>query len=99
MSKTKAIFLLLRLPFLVVSLVAVFLVTAFAWWNTNRFNLGFFLLALFGACFLHLACNVANDYFDYKSGNDASNRNALVPFSGGSRMILDGLVKPGEALG
>ncbi len=98
MSKAKAIFLLLRLPFLVVTLGAVFVGTAFAWWHVGRFHLGFFVLTLLGASFLHLACNVANDYFDFKSGNDAANRNALIPFSGGSRMILDGFVKPGEAL-
>ena len=98
MSKAKAIFLLLRLPFLVVTLGAVFIGTAFAWWHVGRFHLGFFILTLLGASFLHLACNVANDYFDFKSGNDAANRNALIPFSGGSRMILDGFVKPGEAL-
>lgn len=98
MSKAKAIILLLRLPFLVVSFGAVFLGAAFAFWDTGRFHWGLFFLTLLGAFFLHLACNVANDYFDFRSGNDAANRNALVPFSGGSRMILDGFVKSGEAL-
>lgn len=90
--------LLLRLPFLTVTAGAVFLGTAFAWWQTGRFSLALFFLTFAGACFLHIACNVANDYFDFKSGNDARNVNALVPFSGGSRMVLDGFVKPGEAL-
>lgn len=98
MKKSKAIFLLLRLPFLVVSAGAVFVGTAFASWETGQFNIVLFLLTFVGACFLHISCNVANDYFDFKSGNDALNRNALVPFSGGSRMVLDGFVKPKEAL-
>jgi len=98
MKKSKAILLLLRLPFLTVTAGAVFLGTAFAWWKTGRFDILLFILTFFGACFLHISCNVANDYFDFKSGNDASNKNALVPFSGGSRMVLDGFVKPGEAL-
>lgn len=98
MKKSKAILLLLRLPFLVVTAGAVFLGTAFAWWETHQFNLFHFILTFLGACFLHIACNVANDYFDFKSGNDASNQNALIPFSGGSRMVLDGFVKPKEAL-
>jgi len=98
MSKTKAIILLLRLPFLTVTFGAVFIGTAFAWWDAHRFDLGLFFLVLFGASFYHIACNVANDYFDFKSGADAANENALVPFSGGSRMILDGFVKAGEAL-
>lgn len=99
MKKSKAILLLLRLPFLIVTTGAVFLGTAFAWWETNQFSLMLFILTFVGACFLHIACNVANDYFDFKSGNDASNLNALVPFSGGSRMVLEGFVKSGEALG
>jgi 1,4-dihydroxy-2-naphthoate octaprenyltransferase len=98
MKKSKAILLLLRLPFLVVTAGAVFVGTAFAWWQTGHFSLAIFLLTFFGACFLHISCNVANDYFDFKSGNDAFNKNALVPFSGGSRMVLDGFVKPKEAL-
>lgn len=98
MNKTKAILLLLRLPFLTVTFGAVFVGTAFAWWSTHRFHLGLFFLTLAAASFLHIACNVANDYFDFKSGNDAANRNALVPFSGGSRMVLDGFVKPQKAL-
>jgi 1,4-dihydroxy-2-naphthoate octaprenyltransferase len=98
MKKSKAILLLLRLPFLTVTIGAVFLGTAFAWWKNGEFDFLRFLLALFGSCFFHIACNVANDYFDFRSGNDALNKNALVPFSGGSRMILDGFVQPREAL-
>lgn len=98
MKKSKAILLLLRLPFLTVTLGAVFSGTAFAWWSVHSFSFWRFLLVLFGSCFFHIACNVANDYFDFISGNDALNINALVPFSGGSRMILDGFVRPKEAL-
>jgi 1,4-dihydroxy-2-naphthoate octaprenyltransferase len=98
MKKSKAILLLLRLPFLTVSVGAVLLGTAFALWQTRKFEPVLFVLALVGACAFHVACNVANDYFDFKSGNDASNRSGLAPFSGGSQMVLNGLVKPGEAL-
>ncbi len=98
MNKSKAILLLLRLPFLTVTLGAVFLGTALAYYYAQQFDFIRFILVLVGASFLHIACNVGNDYFDFKSGNDASNINAMVPFSGGSRMILDGFVMPGEAL-
>ncbi len=98
MKKSKAILLLLRLPFLTVTIGGVLLGTAFAWWKVSEFDFIRFLLVLAGSCFFHIACNVANDYFDFRSGNDALNIHALVPFSGGSRMILDGYVKPKEAL-
>lgn len=98
MKKSKAILLLLRLPFLTVTIGAVFVGTAFARWQQHEFDPLRFLLALFGSCFFHIACNVANDYFDFKSGNDALNKYAITPFSGGSRMVLDGFVQPREAL-
>ena len=98
MKKTKAILLLLRLPFLTVTIGAVLLGTAFARWHHGDFHLVRFLLVFLGSCFFHIACNVANDYFDYKSGNDALNKNAITPFSGGSRMVLDGFVRPRQAL-
>jgi 1,4-dihydroxy-2-naphthoate octaprenyltransferase len=98
MKKTKAILLLLRLPFLTVTIGAVFVGTAFARWHHGAFDFSRFLLVFFGSCFFHIACNVANDYFDFKSGNDALNKNAITPFSGGSRMVLDGFVRPNQAL-
>lgn len=98
MSKTKAIVMLLRLPFLTVTLGAVFVGTSFAYWQTRSFHLFHFILALLGACFFHIATNVANDYFDFRSGNDAANISGTTPFSGGSRVVLEGLVKPETAL-
>jgi len=98
MKKSKAITMLLRLPFMTVTIGAVLLGTAFATWSTGRFHLGFFILALLGACFFHIATNVANDYFDFKSGNDAANLSGTAPFSGGSRMLVEGFVSPREAL-
>jgi 1,4-dihydroxy-2-naphthoate octaprenyltransferase len=98
MTKAKAILLLLRLPFLTVTLGGVAAGTAFAKWETGRFDPGRFLLALFGAACLHIATNVANDYFDFKSGVDAANRSGTSPFSGGSGVLVGGFLKPGEAL-
>jgi 1,4-dihydroxy-2-naphthoate octaprenyltransferase len=98
MNKAKAIVILLRLPFLTVTIGAVLLGTAFASWQTSQFNLLHFILAFVGSCFFHIATNVANDYFDFKSGTDAINVSGTSPFSGGSRMIIQGFVAPGQAL-
>jgi 1,4-dihydroxy-2-naphthoate octaprenyltransferase len=56
-----------------------------------------FALALIGMWFIHLGCNVLNDYFDHVRGNDAVNR-FHGPFSGGSRVIQEGLISPGAML-
>jgi 1,4-dihydroxy-2-naphthoate octaprenyltransferase len=98
MNKTRTIVMLLRLPFLTVTVGAVFLGTSFAYWQTKHFHLFHFILVLLGACFFHIATNVANDYFDFKSGNDAANISGTTPFSGGSRIVLEGMVKPEIAL-
>lgn len=88
----------LRAPFLTATLVSVILGTAIAWTRNNTFDLGYFLLALLGGAFLHLGTNVANDYYDHKSGNDEVNKEYVRPFSGGSRTIQLGLLTPREVL-
>lgn len=40
----------------------------------------------------HAGANVLNDYHDARNGADAANRQGLFPFSGGSRLIQQGLV-------
>jgi 1,4-dihydroxy-2-naphthoate octaprenyltransferase len=97
MSSGKAIMALLRLPFMTVTIGAILLGSFFAYHETGSINILYFVLALLGSCFFHIATNVANDYFDFKSGNDMANISGTSPFSGGSRMVVDGLVKPGQA--
>ena len=71
--------------------------TAAAFAMTGEFHPGLFAIALAGTLCLHGGANVANDYFDHLSGNDAGNHH-LTPFSGGSRVIQDGLLSPGRVL-
>jgi 1,4-dihydroxy-2-naphthoate octaprenyltransferase len=80
-----------RLPFLSATIVPVLLGMAvaalrddFSWWLAA--------LTLVGAVCIHLAANVANDVFDTVSGADEANVNP-TQFSGGSRVILYGLVR------
>ena len=50
------------------------------------------LLGFVGALLAHLSVNVINDYFDYRSGLDLRTRR--TPFSGGSGILPEGLLKP-----
>lgn len=88
----------LRAPFLTASLVSIVLGTAIAWTRNTLFNLQYFLLALLAGVFLHLGTNVANDYYDHRSGNDEVNKEFVRPFSGGSRTIQLGLLTPREVI-
>jgi len=88
----------LRSSFLTATLVPILLGTSIAWARNRAFNLEYFLLTLVGGAFLHLGTNVANDYFDHKSGNDEINKEFVRPFSGGSRTIQLKLLTPKEVL-
>jgi 1,4-dihydroxy-2-naphthoate octaprenyltransferase len=88
----------LRAPFFTAALVPVCLGAAVAWARTGTFNLWVFLLTLMGAVCLHAGTNMTNDYFDHKWGSDEVNTEFANPFTGGSRLIQMGIVKPGVFL-
>ncbi len=84
--------------FFTASVVPVFLGTAIAWARNGVFHWNFFLLAIAGGVFLHGAANTLNDYFDHKSGSDDINPEFGRPFTGGSRVIQQGLMSPRAVL-
>ncbi len=63
----------------------------------GRFDIALFGLCLVGAVSFHGAANVINDYFDYLGGTDNVNRYHNL-FSGGSRVIQDGILTPKQTL-
>jgi 1,4-dihydroxy-2-naphthoate polyprenyltransferase len=79
-----------RLPFLSATFVPILLGIAVAAY-VNGFNWWLALLTLVGGAAIHLGVNVFNDVFDTQSGADEANVNP-TQFSGGSRVILYGLV-------
>ncbi len=81
-----------RAPFFTGTLVPVLLGTVIAW-REGSFHLGYFLLALLGTLAIHAGLDVSNDYFDHRSGLDERNQE-LTPFSGGSRVIQEGILTP-----
>lgn len=87
----------LRAPFCTASALPVIIGTAIAYKQTGNFDLVLSILALLAAVSIHLGANIANDYFDYRTGNDNLNENP-TPFSGGSRMIQNNLLSPKEIL-
>jgi 1,4-dihydroxy-2-naphthoate octaprenyltransferase len=83
-----------RAPFFTAAVVPVCLGGAIAWARTGAFNLWYFLLTLVGAVCLHAGTNMTNDYFDHTWGSDEVNTEFANPFTGGSRLIQMGIVKP-----
>jgi 1,4-dihydroxy-2-naphthoate octaprenyltransferase len=74
----------------------VLLGTVVAWYE-GSFHGGYFALALLGAIFIQVGLDMSNDYYDHLSGNDAINQE-LTPFSGGSRVIQDGVLTARQVL-
>jgi len=86
-----------RAPFFTGTIVPVVLGSVLAWHDTSSFLWLEFGLTLIGAILIHAGTNMVNDYFDHLSGCDESNPNP-TPFSGGSRMIQNGLIAPKKVL-
>ncbi|HZY46679.1 MAG TPA: 1,4-dihydroxy-2-naphthoate octaprenyltransferase [Candidatus Bathyarchaeia archaeon] len=87
----------MRIPFLQATFVPVILGGVVAWETLHVFNWSTFLLTLLGASLIQIACNMLNDYFDFKSGNDLQVRHQN-PFAGGGRTLTAGLIKPSTHL-
>src|SRR4030042_862095 len=93
--KLKTLFLETRPQFLLLSIVLAFLGTAIAW-HSGDFHLGYAVLAFAGLLLAHVAVNVLNDYFDYRSGIDLETKR--TPFSGGSGVLPAAMLSPGQVL-
>ena len=92
--KMKKWLMVIRAPFLPLSVVLAFLGASIAWYD-GAFHLGHALLAGFGILVAHISVDVLNEYFDYKSGVDLET--IKTPFSGGSGALPSGLVSPKQA--
>jgi 1,4-dihydroxy-2-naphthoate polyprenyltransferase len=75
-----------RPPFFVATLIPLVIGWIMAW--SGGFHIARFLLVVLACFMVHLATNLANDYFDYREGTDAGDS------IGGSRVIQEGKILP-----
>ncbi|OGO05904.1 MAG: 1,4-dihydroxy-2-naphthoate octaprenyltransferase [Chloroflexi bacterium RBG_13_56_8] len=66
-------------------------------WRDGYFHWGYFLLTLVGIVCVNAGLDMSNDYFDHVAGTDDVNE-TLTPFSGGSRVIQEGVVTARQVL-
>lgn len=90
----KAWLTLPRFQYLPLTVIMVSLGTAIGAYE-GHFNLGYFLLAMFGSILVHITVNVINDYHDYVDGIDLNTQR--TPFSGGSGILPLNLLTPKQA--
>jgi 1,4-dihydroxy-2-naphthoate octaprenyltransferase len=86
-----------HIQFYTAVLVPAVLGAGVARYHVGVFSLPLLLVTILGLCLAHAGTNMANDYYDYTSGNDVINRN-YSPFNGGTRVIVEGLLPPGQVL-
>ncbi|MFQ5987091.1 MAG: prenyltransferase, partial [Thermoplasmata archaeon] len=77
--------------FLVASILPFFVGVLAAYQAANVFDPLLFALSLVGVILFHLATNMLNDNFDYRSGNDLAVEHEN-PFAGGGRVLITGRV-------
>jgi len=82
----------IRVRFLLASVIAVSVGLAITWWYTSSITIFDAILTMCGVLALHASVDLLNDYWDFKRGIDtAANRTKM---SGGSGVLPEGLLKP-----
>ena len=89
--------LITRANFLLLTVVIVAAGLSASFYAHGVFNPFDAIIVLIGALLTHMAANVFNNYFDYKSKIDA--RTIKTPFSGGVDILVKGAMKPSAAFG
>jgi 1,4-dihydroxy-2-naphthoate octaprenyltransferase len=84
-------FRVVRLRFVLSSVIAVLLGVSIAYYETGKVNISFTILILAGVVFLHFSIDLLNDYWDYVKGIDKITKR--TKFSGGTGVLPTGLLK------
>jgi len=85
---------IIRLKFLLASVIAVSLGLAISWNITNEFNVIHAILTMIGVVSLHVSVDLLNDYWDFKRGIDTNTQRTKM--SGGTGVLPEELLKPSQ---
>ena len=87
----------IRAPFFTASIAPVVVGVAAAFYEGYAINWWYAVVTLVGVVAVHGGTNLANDYYDHRTRDDWINKTP-TPFSGGSRVIQNGLLSPRAVL-
>ena len=65
-----------------------------SWATLGRFSVSLFALVIIGVIINHIALNMTDDYFDYKHAVDITKPGEENPYTGGSKTLTSGLIRP-----
>ena len=83
---------IIRIRFLLASVIAVSLGLAINWWQTGNIEIFDAILIMCGVLSLHASVDLLNDYWDFKRGIDTTTQRTKM--SGGTGVLPEGLLKP-----
>ena len=83
---------IIRIRFLLASVIAVSLGLAINWWQTGNIEIVDAILIMCGVLSLHASVDLLNDYWDFKRGIDTVTQRTKM--SGGTGVLPEGLLKP-----
>lgn len=87
-------FRVIRVKFLLASVIAVCLGLAINWWQNQTIDLVYAGLTFVGVIALHASVDLLNDYWDFKRNIDTKTKR--TKFSGGTGVLPEGLLRPNE---
>ncbi|HLC24713.1 MAG TPA: prenyltransferase, partial [Nitrosopumilaceae archaeon] len=87
-------FRVIRIRFLLSSVIAVCLGLAINWWQYQTIDVFNAALTFAGVIALHASVDLLNDYWDFKRNIDTKTKR--TKFSGGTGVLPEGLLKPNE---
>ena len=87
-------FRVIRIRFLLSSVIAVFLGLVINWWQHQTIDAINAALTFAGVIALHASVDLLNDYWDFKRNIDTKTKR--TKFSGGTGVLPEGLLKPKE---
>ena len=94
MSTLKVWLRVVRIKFLLASIISVCLGLAINGWQNKTIDIGFAILTFVGVAALHASVDLLNDYWDYKRQIDTETKR--TKFSGGTGVLPEGLLKPSQ---
>jgi len=84
----------IRVRFLLASVIAVSVGLAISWWHTSQFDVFHAVLTLGGVLALHASVDLLNDYWDFRRGIDMKTQRTKM--SGGTGVLPEGLLQPSQ---
>ena len=87
-------FRVVRVKFLLASVIAVSLGLAINWWQNQTIDIVYAGLTFVGVITLHASVDLLNDYWDFKRHIDTKTKR--TKFSGGTGVLPEGLLRPEE---